>query len=137
MAEARILERFPDVYVSLSHRLLPVMRETRRWMTAVLNAFVHADTRRYLQTIDDNLRTAGFNASLSFFQGLRVAISRSRAEHYPLSLLRSGPAAGAIGAMTLAKSMGYGDVLLADMGHELRYGHHPAERAAHREERRS
>ncbi len=116
LAEERIRQRYPDLFVSLSHRLFPVMRETRRWTTAVLNAFVQADTRRYLDTVDSRLRDAGFKASLSFFQGLGGAISRGRAARFPLSLLGSGPAGGAIGAVALAKSMGRSHVLLADMG---------------------
>jgi N-methylhydantoinase A len=116
IAEERILELFPDLYVSLSHRLFPVKGETRRWTTAVLNAFVHADTRRYLDTVDSRLRAEGFRGSLSFFQGLGGAISRSGAERFPLSLLGSGPAGGAVGAAALAESMGLKHVLLADMG---------------------
>jgi N-methylhydantoinase A len=116
LAEERILARHPDLYVSLSHRLFPVMRETRRWTTAVLNAFVHADTRRYIDTVDSRLREEGFRGSLSFFQGLGGAIGRGRAERFPLSLLGSGPAGGAVGAATLAESMGRRHVLLADMG---------------------
>ncbi len=116
MAEERVRALFPDIYISVSHRLFPVMRETRRWTTAVLNAFVHADTRRYLNTVDSRLREEGFRASLTFFQGLGGAISRNRAERFPLSLLGSGPAGGAIGAVALARSMGRDHVLLADMG---------------------
>ncbi len=116
MAEERVLELFPDVYVSVSHRLFPVKGETRRWTTAVLNAFVHADTHRYVESVDGRLRAAGFEGALSFFQGLGGAISRGRAERFPLSLLGSGPAGGAVGAAALARQMGREHVLLADMG---------------------
>jgi N-methylhydantoinase A len=109
-------ERYPHLFTSLSHRLFPVMRETRRWTTAVLNSFVHADARTYLESIDTNMRQAGFTKTLAFHQGIGGDISKGRAMRNPLALLGSGPAAGGIGAAELARQMGYKNVLLGDMG---------------------
>lgn len=39
-AETAIKELYPDLFVTPSHRVFPVMGETRRWTTAVLNSFV-------------------------------------------------------------------------------------------------
>jgi N-methylhydantoinase A len=109
-------QHYPNLFTSLSHRLFPVMRETRRWTTAVLNSFVHRDARTYLESIDTNVRDAGFVNSLAFYQGIGGDISKARATRNPLALLGSGPAAGAIGAAELARQMGYENVLLGDMG---------------------
>jgi N-methylhydantoinase A len=117
LAVGRLVEqRYPKLFTSLSHRLFPVMRETRRWTTAVLNSFVHSDARTYLDSIDTNVRDAGFTNSLAFYQGIGGDISKARASRNPLALLGSGPAAGAIGAAELARQMGYENVLLGDMG---------------------
>jgi N-methylhydantoinase A len=115
-AERIIREAHPDIFLSLSHQLFPVMRETRRWTTAVLNSYVHRDARTYLETVDEKIRGGGFDRTLAFYQGLGGDVSKGRAMRFPLSLLGSGPAAGAVGAAELARRMGYRDVLLGDMG---------------------
>jgi len=115
-AERLIKELYPDLFVSLSHRVFPVIGETRRWTTAVLNSFVQVRARLYLDSLSQNLRGAGLSGGLVFFQGLGGGISLERAKEFPLALLGSGPAGGAIGANALARRMGLRNVLLGDMG---------------------
>jgi N-methylhydantoinase A len=115
-AEREIAEVAPDLFVTPSHRVFPVAGETRRWTTAVLNSFVQRGAETYLTTVDDRLRAAGLAGGLTFFQGLGGSISLEKARRYPLALLGSGPAGGAIGANELARRMGYERVLLGDMG---------------------
>ncbi|GAA1009869.1 hypothetical protein Aple_022720 [Acrocarpospora pleiomorpha] len=114
--EQRVRERHPGVFVSSSHRLFPVMRETRRWTTAVLNSFVQSTAETYLDTINRSLAEHGFAGTLAFFQGLGAGITQRRAKEFPLSLLASGPAAGAMGANALARTLATPDILLGDMG---------------------
>jgi N-methylhydantoinase A len=70
----------------------------------------------YLTSLSAKLREAGLAGGLAFFQGLGGGISLDKARAYPLSMLGSGPAGGAIGANELAKRMGKKRVLLGDMG---------------------
>ena len=70
----------------------------------------------YLTSLNEKLRAAGLAGGLAFFQGLGGGISLDKARAYPLGLLGSGPAGGAIGANELAKRMGKKRVLLGDMG---------------------
>jgi N-methylhydantoinase A len=115
-AEEVIKKLYPDLFVTASHRVFPVRGENRRWTTAVLNSFVQDRAETYLDTVSRKLSEAGLGGALAFFQGLGGGISRERAAHYPLALLGSGPAGGAIGANELGKRMGKSRVLLADMG---------------------
>jgi N-methylhydantoinase A len=115
-AEQAIKELYPDMFVTPSHRVFPVEGETRRWTTAILNSFVQDRAEVYLTSLNDKLRTAGLKGGLAFFQGLGGGISLEKAREYPLGLLGSGPAAGAIGSNELAKRMGKTGVLLGDMG---------------------
>jgi N-methylhydantoinase A len=115
-AEKLVKELYPDLFVTASHRVFPVRGENRRWTTAVLNSFVQDRAETYLETVSRKLSEAGLGGALAFFQGLGGGISRERAAQYPLALLGSGPAGGAIGANELGKRMGKSRVLIADMG---------------------
>lgn len=115
-AEDAIHEIYPDLFVTASSRVFPVLGETRRWTTAVLNSFVQDRAETYLTSLNEKLREAGLKGGLAFFQGLGGGISLENAREYPLALLGSGPAGGAIGSNELAKRMGKERVLLGDMG---------------------
>jgi N-methylhydantoinase A len=109
-------EMYPDLFVTLSHKVYPVRGENRRWTTAVLNSFVQQRTQLYLDSLSGALHDAGLADGVVFFQGLGGGISLERARENPLALLGSGPAAGAIGANALARRMGAERILLGDMG---------------------
>jgi N-methylhydantoinase A len=115
-AAAIIAERHPQLFVTASHAVFPVRGETRRWTTAVLNCFVHHEAGIYIDTVSNRLEAAGLKQPPVFFQGIGGGISRERAKLFPLALLHSGPAAGALGANELSKALGLDRVLLGDMG---------------------
>lgn len=115
-AEQVIRELYPAIFVTLSHGVFPVRGETRRWTTAVLNSFVQARAELYLDSLGNKLRAAGLKGGLVFAQGLGGGISLERAKEYPLALLGSGPAGGALGATALGQQMGADHLLLGDMG---------------------
>ena len=115
-ARAEISATYPDVFVTTSHQLVAVQGETRRWTTAVLNAFVHRNARSYIESVSSQLGDAGLRGSIAFFQGLGGGISGRRARDFPLALLGSGPAGGAIATKELARELGYDEVLIGDMG---------------------
>ncbi|MGE0861102.1 MAG: hydantoinase/oxoprolinase family protein [Gammaproteobacteria bacterium] len=111
-----IQTRHPGLFVTLSHAVFPVRGENRRWTTAVLNSFVQQGAQAYLDALAARLREAGLTGGLAFFQGLGGGISHGRARDYPLALLGSGPAGGALGANALARRLGAKHVLVGDMG---------------------
>jgi N-methylhydantoinase A len=115
-AEKAVKELYPDLFVTPSHRVFPVEGETRRFTTAVLNSYVQDKADVFLTSLNTKLREAGLKGGLAFFQGLGGGISLEKAREYPLGLLGSGPAGGAIGSNELAKRMGHNGVLLGDMG---------------------
>ncbi|MGE0066280.1 MAG: hydantoinase/oxoprolinase family protein [Solirubrobacterales bacterium] len=114
---AELVEReFPEIFVTPSHRVSSVRGEYQRWITAVLNCYVHEDAKRFLNALGTKLKEAGLKGGVSFFQGLGGGISQEGAEALPLKLLGAGPAGGATGANELAKRLGHDRVLLGDMG---------------------
>jgi N-methylhydantoinase A len=115
-AEAIISEMHPEMFVTVSHKVFPVLGENRRWTTTVLNSFVQKRAQLYLDSLSERLREAGLKGGLVFSQGLGGGINLDRAKAFPLGLLGSGPAGGAVGASALAKRMGKDHILLGDMG---------------------
>lgn len=115
-AETVIREMYPEAFVTLSHRVAPILGENRRWTTAMLNCFVQKAAEQYLDSVDAALRENGLAGSLVFFQGLGGVMSLERAKSFPLGLLGSGPAGGAIGASVIAERMDLPRLLVGDMG---------------------
>jgi N-methylhydantoinase A len=111
-----VRDEFPDLPLTLSHEIHPVIREYERWNTAVFNAFVHRQSQLYLDRIEQTLRERGLTNRLAFFQGLGGTLSPEQARTYPLFLMGSGPAGGVAGAIDLARELGLKRVICGDMG---------------------
>ena len=111
-----IAEEWPEVFVTLSSEIHPVIREYERFLTAVFNCFCHPGAVRLLDTLENRLRESGFQGRLSFFSGAGGAISAELARRFPILLLASGPAGGVIGATKLGALMGHSQIMTGDMG---------------------
>jgi N-methylhydantoinase A len=110
------LEEWPDVFVTLSSEIHPVIREHERFFSAVFNSYCQPSAKRLLNTVSERLAGHGFEGKLTFFSGAGGAIPGALAERFPLLLLASGPAGGVRGAIDLAERMGLSEVLVGDMG---------------------
>ena len=134
-AEAAVKELYPDMFITPSHRVFPVEGETRRFTTAVLNSYVQDKADVFLTSLNEKLREAGLKGGLAFFQGLGGGISLEKARQYPLGLLGSGPAGGAIGVQRAGQADGaQGRAARRHGRHELRHRDHRRQRDPHRQE---
>jgi len=112
----QVRRRFPKVYVSVSHEVLPEFREYPRCATTVANAYVGPAMQRYLQRFAEGGRELGIQPPLTIFQSNGGIASASAASHLPVRVLYSGPAAGVQGAVHVAHQAGHQDVITFDMG---------------------
>lgn len=111
-----IAEAAPSLHVSLSSDVAPEIREYERGSTTAINAYVAPIVAPYLRALGQQLAQAGIHGALLVMQsngGTAVAQTASR---FPVRLLESGPAAGAIGAAYIARTMDRSRVLFFDMG---------------------
>lgn len=111
-----IRELAPDAHVSLSSEIAPEIREYERGSTVSLNAYVAPIVAPYLRGLEERLRTVGVPARLLIMQSNGGTCSPHTAQHHPVRLLESGPAAGAIGAAYIARAAERDRVLFFDMG---------------------
>jgi len=107
---------FPDMYLSVSSEVQPEFREYERLSTTVLNAYLQPVIDRYLGDFAAGVGAAAPQAALGINQSAGGLMSVARARHVPIRTALSGPAAGAVGAIHMAKLSGVPDVISLDMG---------------------
>ncbi len=111
-----LLERLPDMAVSISAEVSPQMREFERFNTVCANAYVQPLMASYLFRLEEELRARGANCPLYLIHSGGGLISVATAAAFPVRLVESGPAGGAIFAADLAARYGRDRVLSYDMG---------------------
>ena len=111
-----LAETMPDVSFSLSSEVSPEIREYERWSTAAANAYVQPVMDRYLGRLDTALKKQGFGCPLFMITSGGGLTSLDTARKFPIRLVESGPAGGAILAAALARQCGLDKVLSFDMG---------------------
>jgi len=109
-------EEFPDIPVSISSDILPEMQEYERALTTVANSAVSPVVAKYIQNLRSELRRWGMTGHLNLLRSDGGLMSSQKSETTPVSLLMSGPAGGVSGALWIAKSAGYKNILTLDMG---------------------
>ncbi|SDC84114.1 hydantoinase/oxoprolinase family protein [Belnapia rosea] len=114
---AEIVRRlWPEVRVSLSSEVSPEMREWERFSTTVANAYVQPLMASYLKRLEVGLREAGLACPLFMMLSGGGLTSLETAARFPIRLVESGPAGGAIFSAHVAKQRGLTEVLSFDMG---------------------
>ena len=111
-----LAEALPGVAFTLSSEVSPEIREYERWSTAVANAYVQPVMARYLRRLDEMLRGRGFAGALLMMTSGGGLTTLDTACRFPIRLVESGPAGGAILAAGLARQCGLDRVLSFDMG---------------------
>lgn len=104
----------PQLYVSVSADIAPVMGEYERSATALFNAYVGPVIDSYLDRLERTLADNGLRQKLLIVQangGLATV-----AQTVPIYTIESGPAAGVVGAAQMAERLGYSNVIATDVG---------------------
>jgi N-methylhydantoinase A len=115
---AVISAEFPDAVVSLSSQVLPEYREYERAMTTLIDAAVKPTMAHYVSAIAARLDHLTWPRSVPFsiMQSNGGVLSAEQVVRQPISTVLSGPAAGALGAATIAAHAGHPAVLTCDGG---------------------
>ena len=111
-----IAEALPALPISLSSEVSPEMREWERFSTTAANAYVQPLMARYLRRLETALHDFGATAPLFLMLSGGGLTTVETACRFPIRLVESGPAGGAIFSATIARECGIGDVLSFDMG---------------------
>ena len=113
---ALIAARLPHLPVTLSSEVSPEMREYERFSTACANAYIQPLMGRYLKNLERDLKAGGFVCPLFLMLSGGGVTTIETAIRFPVRLVESGPAGGAIFASHIARQCGLDQVLSFDMG---------------------
>ncbi len=114
--ERALVERFPGLHVSLSSDVLPRFREYERTSTVVMSAYTKPVVDRYLGQLEQRLAETGFAGHLNIIQANGGSVPAAAIRRHAVKMILSGPAAGVVGAITIAKDAGVPDIITFDMG---------------------
>ena len=118
--EQRIAEvigrRLPNVALSLGSEVCPEIREYERQSTTVANAYVKPLMASYLRKLEISLQADGFACPFFMMTSGGHLVTVDTAMRFPIRLVESGPAGGAILAARIARELGEDKVLSFDMG---------------------
>lgn len=106
----------PDIAVTMSSEVCPEMREYERWSTACANAYVQPVMDRYLKLLEDTLTERGFTCPIFLITSAGGLTTVEIARRFPIRLVESGPAGGAILANHIALERSHDHIVSFDMG---------------------
>ena len=109
-----LAQEAPDLYVSISSDVAPVIGEYERSATTLFNAYVGPVVSGYLARLEQTLARAGLRQKLFVVQSNGGLTTTSQV--VPIFTVESGPAAGVVGAAHLAQALGRPDVIATDVG---------------------
>ncbi len=111
-----LADALPDVPVTLSSDVSPEMREWERFSTAAANAYVQPLMASYLRRLERDLRDEGLTAPVFLMLSGGGLTTIETACRFPIRLVESGPAGGAIFSAHVARQCELTGVLSFDMG---------------------
>ena len=112
----RIRERFPDMYASMSHQVVPQIKEFDRLSTTVINSYVGPVFAGYLGRLRERLSSLGRAEDVLIMQSNGGVASIEESSRMAAGAILSGPAGGVSGAAYYGELVGASNIIGLDMG---------------------
>ena len=116
MVREILTAELPGATVCLSSEVCPEIREYERFSTTCANAYVRPLVSGYLHRLREGLLERGMTCPFYLMMSGGSVTTVDHAARFPVRLVESGPAGGAILAGHVARECGLGEVLSLDMG---------------------
>lgn len=111
-----IVQENTDIPITMGHEITREWREYERTMTAVLNAYVKPKLTKYLEKLEESFREEGFRRHPFVMLSSGGVATFDIAKRFPIYTIESGPVAGVIGGIYIAKLVGESNVIVLDGG---------------------
>jgi N-methylhydantoinase A/oxoprolinase/acetone carboxylase beta subunit len=115
-AASIVREELPNVYVSTSADVAPMVREYERFLAAAVNSYVGPKSARYIESMVQSLAARGFRGTFGIMKSDGGMLNANQAIAQPVRMLDSGPAAGVLSAGSSAVACGERLAVAFDMG---------------------
>ena len=109
-------KKAPNICISISTEVMPVIKEYERTCETVVNAYVMPLVSNYMRILRDRLKAIKIEAPLFIMQSNGGMISLESSIKKPIEIVECGPAGGVVGAAYLAKKMGFKNLITFDLG---------------------
>lgn len=107
---------YPDMFVTISSDLVPVIKEYERMTTTALNAYLSPVTEGYITRLQSSLEKQGYKHGLNIMGCMGGIMSAKEAGQKSVFTLGSGPVGGVIGSAVLGAKLGYPNIITSDVG---------------------
>jgi N-methylhydantoinase A len=111
-----IREIDPSLHVSLSHQVLPRVREFERLSATVIDSYITPGVSRYLSNLESTLRELGYSGEIFTMAANGGMLPIDQACRQGVQLVLSGPAGGVVAGSRIGEAVDWPDVITVDMG---------------------
>ncbi len=111
-----LAQELPGLSVSLSSEVCPEVREYERFTTTTVNAYIRPMMEGYLARLEQRLADIGVVCPALLMTSAGGLTTFETAKRFPIRLVESGPAGGAILASRIAAELALDKVISFDMG---------------------
>ena len=109
-------ETVPDLPVTVSSDVSPVLGEFERTLTTAVNAYIGPPIKRYVQRLDRTLREMGLGNAVQVMKCSGGLTLPENVESEAVAIVNSGPVGGLVAAKYVSEMLGYRNVVTSDMG---------------------
>ena len=106
----------PEIFACASSKVVPEIREFERMSTTVVNAYLGPPMATYLRGLDDLLASHDYEGDVLITHSGGGLMTSQAATRIPARVCQSGPAAGVMGGLAVARRVGFENVITLDMG---------------------
>ena len=106
----------PLIHVSLSTRVMPLIKEYERTCETVVNAYVMPVVAGYMRRLKERLQAMGVRAPILVMQSNGGMISAEACAERPVEIVECGPAGGVVGGAHVARRLGVTNLITLDLG---------------------
>lgn len=111
-----VSKRFPQLFVTVSSEVAPLLGEYERTATTVINAALGPIVARFMGRLVGALRSAGLVNPVFAMHSLGGVIPCEEAGNKAAHIMSSGPVGGVMGAMSLGRILGHKNIIITDVG---------------------
>lgn len=111
-----VKEHYPKLSISISSEVACEVREFERTSTTVTNAYLQPLMEGYLDKLETGLQNRGYTGRLFIMMSNGGISAVDTAKRFPVRMIESGPAAGALAATFYGNLIGEENLLSFDMG---------------------